>query len=61
MVRGSSQISKNFGKIFWVRFKRTYFFWEKFFEKKAYILCVHIKGRVVGSRKRGSKSKGVRI
>ena len=26
-----------------------------------YILCVHIEGRVVGSRKRRSKNRGVRI
>ena len=45
-------------------------FLGKNFEKKVYILCVHIEGRVVGSRKRGSskrrsknisKSKGVLI
>ena len=60
MVRGSNQISKNFGKIFGYALG-VLIFWEKFLRKKAYILCVHIEGRVVGSRKRGSKSKGVRI
>ena len=39
-------------------------FLGKIFEKKAYILCVHIEGRVVESRKkrsskRGSKNRGV--
>ena len=36
-------------------------FLGKFLRKKAYILCVHIEGRIVGSRKRGSRNKGVRI
>ena len=53
-------ISKNFGKIFRYAFRRTYFF-RKNFEKKAYILCVHIEGRVEGVGKEGVKVKGVKI
>ena len=45
-------ISKNFGKIFGYAFERTYFL-GKLFEKKAYILCVHIEGRIVGDKKEG--------
>ena len=33
-------------------------FLGKILRKKVYILCVHIEGRVVGSRKRGSSKKG---
>ena len=57
MVRGSNQISKNFGKIFGYALG-VLIFLGKIFEKKAYILCVHIEGRVVGGRKRGSRNRG---
>ena len=36
-------------------------FLGKFFEKKAYILCVHIEGRIEGVGKEGVKVKGVKI
>ena len=42
MVRGSNQISKNFGKIFGYALG-VLIFLEKFLRKKAYILCVHIE------------------
>ena len=57
MVRGSNQISKNFGKIFGYALG-VLIFLGKFLRKKAYILYVHIEGRVVESRKRGSIKRG---
>ena len=58
-------ICKNFGKIFGYALG-VLIFLGKIFEEKAYILCVHIEGRVVRSRKRGSnkrrsKNGGVQI
>ena len=60
MVRGSNQISKNFGKIFGYALG-VLIFWEKFLRKKVYILYVHIEGRVVRGRKRGVIREGVEV